>query len=117
MFVNLKVEVSNWFTYTDGFGQASIPGRQIVTLEGEYIKIVMDFSVASGDINRLFCPYKRGLWSNFEALGADCTVKIYKKTYSIFDFPHFFPRYTLNNQFLDSNAGLEYGYLIPGIVV
>ena len=86
---------------------------QTLTLEGEYVKIIADFVTSSANINRLLAPVKDSIMSNFEAIGADCHVRIWQKTYKWYDPLHLFPQYTLVEDFIDNNAGLEYAYNLP----
>lgn len=112
-FVDAHVTRGNWFTYHDVHGDAQVPGLQSLTLEGEYVKIVADFTTTSANINRLLAPYAGTIMSNFEAIGADCHVRIWQKTYQWYDILHLCPQFTLVEDFVDSDAGLEYAYFLP----
>lgn len=116
-YVECRVVESAWLAYSDSFGTASVPGRQRVTLDGEHIRVIMDFQVSAGDIQRLLIPYKRGLWSDFEAWGADCVVNIYEKAYRWYDVFRCFPILVLSDSFVDHQAGVEYGYFVPGVAI
>ncbi len=76
----------------------------------------MDAYVNSSCISRLLTPNSAGIWSNFEALGAICHVKIEQKTYEWWDIGHLFPIYSSWQNFNDTAAGVEFGYYISGVV-
>jgi hypothetical protein len=93
------VERSNWVNITDSFGNATIPLRQIVTLESDTYLITMDFNSVVTNYNRLLFPFTSYVFSDFEGLGVSVHLLIIdKKTENI-----------LRNTTVKS-GGLEYGY-------
>jgi hypothetical protein len=115
-FVNCYFTADNFITYIDTYGIAQIPTHQIVVLEGEYVRITLDATINPNMVSRLLTPNKAGIWSNFEALGAVCSVKIEQKSYKWYDLGHFCPIYTIYDEFIDNSAGLEYGFCIEGVL-
>jgi hypothetical protein len=108
--LDFHVDRSNWITFTDIFGSAEIPLNQSVTIETQTMKIIMDYHSKAENYNRLIFPTDGYVFSDFEALGVNCTTTIYRKTYSQFDLFRLFPSFTLDEVLYDYNAGLEYGY-------
>ena len=78
-YLNTTFTADNFFNYTDIYGSAPVPAHQQMILENEYCRITMDAYVNSSCISRLLTPNSAGIWSNFEALGAICHVKIKQK--------------------------------------
>lgn len=112
-FIDTSYTADDFFTYTDNFGDAQVPHHQNVVLEGEFVKIITDIYVDAEDITRLLTPSPQGIYSNFEGLGADAHVKVYRKTYKWWDIGHAFPQYSLIKDIQNNNAGVEFGYKLP----
>ncbi|CAF4801375.1 unnamed protein product [Rotaria socialis] len=97
--VRFDVERSNWFNINDSFGYATIPLRQLVTLESDSYLITMDFNSVETNYNRLLFPFTSYVFSDFEGLGVSTNLLIIdKKTDTI-----------VRNVTVNS-GGLEYGY-------
>ncbi|CAF1234002.1 unnamed protein product [Adineta steineri] len=94
------VERSNWVNFTDSFGNATIPLRQLVTLESDSYLITMDFNAVANNFNRLLFAFTDYVFSDFEGLGVSTDLLIIEKTTGK----------TLRNETLKS-GGVEYGYL------
>lgn len=93
------VERSNWFNITDSFGNATIPLRQVVTLESDSYLITMDFNSVVTNYNRLLFPFTSYVFSDFEGLGVSTHLLIIgKKTGE-----------TVRNVTVKT-GGLEFGY-------
>lgn len=93
------VERSNWFNITDSFGNATIPLRQLVTLESDSYLITMDFNSIATNYNRLLFPFVDYIFSDFEALGVSTNLLIIEKK----------TKMVLRNETVKT-GGLEYGY-------
>jgi hypothetical protein len=93
------VERSNWVNITDSFGNATIPLRQLVTLESDSYLITMDFNSVPTNYNRLLFAFTSYVFSDFEGLGVSTNLLIIEKTTGK----------TLRNETVTS-GGLEYGY-------
>eukprot|EP01137_Pigoraptor_chileana_P018511 Opistho-2@78106 len=100
--LRFEVDRSNWTDVTDAHGSASIPLRQIVTIESEAHLITMDFTSELRSYNRLLFPRQGYVFSDFEALGATAAVRIVDKTSG-----------NTLAEFTTNAGGLEYGYNIP----
>ncbi|KAL0483756.1 hypothetical protein AKO1_013939 [Acrasis kona] len=94
-----EVERSQWMNLTDAFGVASIPMRQIVTLESSHYQIKLDFQSIESNYNRLLFPFKNFIFSDFEALGVKTTLTVFdvKSQVLLMNVTH-------------NGGGLEYGY-------
>ncbi|MFX0098648.1 MAG: hypothetical protein ACFFCS_03635 [Candidatus Hodarchaeota archaeon] len=106
------VERTNWIKFKDMFGTADIPLVQIVTIETRTMKFVMKFESKPENYNRLLFPTDGYCFSDFEALGVHCTTQLFKKTFQSGDLLKRHPVYELQDTWLDTNAGLEYGYKV-----
>ncbi|CAF4250583.1 unnamed protein product, partial [Adineta steineri] len=84
----------------DSFGNATIPLRQLVTLESDSYLITMDFNAVANNFNRLLFAFTDYVFSDFEGLGVSTDLLIIEKTTGK----------TLRNETLKS-GGVEYGYL------
>ncbi|CAF1364221.1 unnamed protein product [Rotaria sordida] len=93
------VERSHWTNITDSFGNATIPLRQLVTLETESYFITMDFNSIVTNYNRLVYPFTSYVFSDFEGLGVSTNLLIVDKK----------AEKTLRNITVKT-GGLEYGY-------
>jgi hypothetical protein len=93
------VERSNWANITDSFGNATIPLRQLVTLESDSYLITMDFNSVVTNYNRLLFAFTSYVFSDFEGLGVSTNLLIIEKKTGK----------TLRNETVKS-GGLEYGY-------
>lgn len=96
------VERGNWVDYTDSIGSARIPLDQKVTMEMEHYKVIMDFRSQIEDYNRLLFPHEDYVFSDFEALGVNVHVLVYKKAWG--------KKYERILDFWSDDGGLEYGY-------
>ncbi|CAF1078110.1 unnamed protein product [Didymodactylos carnosus] len=99
------VERSNWTNITDSFGNATIPLRQLVTLESDSYLITMDFNSIITNYNRLLFPFTDYVFSDFEGLGVSTNLLIIEKKTGK----------TLRNETVKS-GGLEYGYRFDVVV-
>lgn len=108
--LDYSVDRSDWSTYTDAVGSAQIPYRQIVTILTTTKRVTMDFQSGPENYNRLLFPHQDYVFSDFEALGVTCTVKIERRWFHSWDVGEWFPQYTTEHYFVTDDAGLEYGY-------
>lgn len=108
--INFNVEADDWGFYTDSLGSAEIPYSQVVTIETTKKKVVLEFTSGATDYNRLLFPHQDYWFSDFEGLGVNCNMKIWKKTYPWYYFG--FPKYTLFFNQTSNDAGIEYGYFL-----
>jgi hypothetical protein len=108
-----QVNRSDWVTYTDRFGSASIPLVQVMTIETNTIRVVMTFDSTTANYNRLLFPTDGYVFSDFEGLGVNCTTQIYQRSFASYDWLHTVPVYTLVDTINDTMAGVEFGYQVP----
>jgi hypothetical protein len=97
--LQFDVKRSDWVNITDVFGTASIPLRQIVTLESSTYLVTMDFNSELSNYNRLLFPFKDFVFSDFEGLGVPVHLTIVNKKSGL----------VMRNETLKS-GGIEYGY-------
>ncbi|CAF1077832.1 unnamed protein product [Adineta ricciae] len=93
------VDRSNWVNVTDSFGNATIPLRQLVTMESDNYLITMDFKSLETNYNRLLFAFMDYVFSDFEGLGVSTDVVIIEKVTGK----------VLRNETVKS-GGVEYGY-------
>eukprot|EP00003_Mantamonas_plastica_P011808 TRINITY_DN2172_c0_g1_i1.p1 TRINITY_DN2172_c0_g1~~TRINITY_DN2172_c0_g1_i1.p1 ORF type:complete len:435 (-),score=115.22 TRINITY_DN2172_c0_g1_i1:23-1327(-) len=98
--ISMKVDRSGYFNFTDKWGSAQIPLRQIMTLETTNHRVVMDFDSIPENYNRLFFTYDTGIFSDFEALGVNVQVNITMKATG------------QQQSYSLKTGGLEYGYKV-----
>lgn len=97
--LHFDVERTNWHNITDNFGNASVPLRQIVTLETDEYQIIMDFHSKLDNYNRLLFPFKNSIFSDFEALGVKTDLLIVQKSTG-----------TVLRNVTVNTGGVEFGY-------
>ncbi len=110
-----RVDRSDWVNFTDAFGTASIPMMQVVTIETETRKVVMEFHSTPANYNRLLFPTDGYVFSDFEGLGVNCTTCIFGRGFDAGDVFRANPVYVLLETVEDHNAGIEYGYKVGTI--
>eukprot|EP00697_Spironema_sp_BW2_P016129 gnl/Spiro4/7251_TR3790_c0_g1_i2.p1 gnl/Spiro4/7251_TR3790_c0_g1~~gnl/Spiro4/7251_TR3790_c0_g1_i2.p1 ORF type:complete len:465 (-),score=81.46 gnl/Spiro4/7251_TR3790_c0_g1_i2:85-1443(-) len=97
-----RVDRSAWTQFSDEFGTALIPLQQIVTLGSSHYTVVMNFTSALSDYNRLPFPLEGSVCSDFEALGVHVEL-------SVSDAKSGKQLLAITTE----SGGLEFGYRVP----
>jgi len=96
---DFHVERSDWITYEDDRGKASLPLSQVLYLKTQHYEVTLSFTSDESAYNRLLFPRQGYVFSDFEALGVNVKAVVTKDGNTIASFEN-------------ANGGVEFGYRV-----